>query len=263
MPFKNLLLEKKDSLVTIILNRPEKLNAIHFELIDELGAALNEISVMEEARVVIIKGAGRAFSSGTDLESLLRGGLAETGPGVRYQLNFHQAIYNRLEVLEKPVIAQVHGYALGAAMELMLACDFRLAALEARFSLPEVKYGLVPDLGGTQRLVRAVGQGKAKELVMMGRTIDGAEAERIGLINKAVQAEALEEEVSRWVEELIQLPPLSVGLGKRSVDKSLDTDLVSSLDLSSHMQSMLVKTEDHVEGVKAKLEKREPVFKGR
>lgn len=263
MSYDTLILEKQDALVTITLNRPEKLNAISYDLLIELGEAMDEVNEMEEARVVIIKGAGRAFSSGTDLQSLGSSSVDRTRSGFRYHLSRLQATYNRMEMLEKPVIAQIHGYALGAAMELILACDFRLAASDTRFSLPEVRYGLIPDLGGCQRLVRAVGLPKAKELVMMGRTIDGAEAERIGLVNKAVEAEALDDEARLWADELLQLPPLSVGLGKRAVDKGLDTDVMSALDLTTQIQSMLLNTEDFVEGVKAKLEKREPSFKGR
>jgi enoyl-CoA hydratase/carnithine racemase len=174
-----------------------------------------------------------------------------------------QESYSRLERLEKPVIAQIHAYALGAGMELILACDFRIAAADARFSLPEVRYGIIPDLGGCQRLVRVVGLPKAKEMVMMGRTIDGAEAERIGLLNRAVNLENLDQAVREWTEELLALPPLPVGLGKRAVDKSLDTDILSSLDANAQVQSMLLTSEDFTEGVRAKLEKRQPSFKGK
>jgi enoyl-CoA hydratase len=166
-------------------------------------------------------------------------------------------------MLEKPVIAQIHGYALGAAMELILACDFRISTLDAKFSLPEVRYGLIPDLGGCQRLTRIVGLPKAKEFVMLGRTVDGVEAQRIGLVQKAVPAEELEAEVRRWVDEILALPPLSVGLGKRVVDRAQDTDIGSSLDFTTQIQGMLINTDDFVEGVRAKLEKRNPSFQGR
>jgi enoyl-CoA hydratase/carnithine racemase len=263
MPAKTIILEKEKALATVVLNRPEKLNAINYDLLLELEEALIEINEMEETRVIIIKGAGRAFSSGTDLQSLGGGGIDRSRSGYRYHLSRMQGPYNRIETIEKPVIAQIHGYALGAAMELVLACDFRIAAVDTQFSLPEVRYGLIPDLGGCQRLARIVGLPKAKELVMTGRTIDGAEAEKIGLVNVAVKAEDLEEEAKRWSEEFLSLPPLSVGLGKRVVDKSFDTDIHSSLDLTAQVQSMLLQTEDFVEGVRAKLEKREPSFKGK
>lgn len=263
MTYETILLEKEGPVAHIILNRPEKLNAVNYTMLLELGAAVDEINEMTDVRVVVIKGAGRAFCSGTDLQSLGSGGIDRSRPGYRYHLTRMQESYSRLERLEKPVIAQIHAYALGAGMELILACDFRIAAADARFSLPEVRYGIIPDLGGCQRLVRVVGLPKAKEMVMMGRTIDGAEAERIGLLNRAVNLENLDQAVREWTEELLALPPLPVGLGKRAVDKSLDTDILSSLDANAQVQSMLLTSEDFTEGVRAKLEKRQPSFKGK
>jgi enoyl-CoA hydratase/carnithine racemase len=263
MVYKTLILERDGAFIYIVLNRPEKLNAINYELLNELGEALNEINEMSDVRVVILKGAGRAFSSGTDLQSLGGGEIDRTRQGFRYHLTLMQGIYNRIEVLEKPVIAQIHGYALGAALELILACDFRISTVDTKFSLPEVRYGLVPDLGGCQRLTRIVGLPKAKEIIMMGRTIDGLEAERIGLVNRAVNGDHLDEEVKKWADEFIQLPPLSVGLGKRVVNKGMDMDIMSALDLTTQIQSMLLSTEDFREGVRAKMEKRAPSFKGK
>lgn len=263
MSYQTILLQKEGQIAYVILNRPEKLNAVNYSMLIELGAAMDEINEMADVRVVILKGSGRAFCSGTDLQSLGDSGTDRSRPGYRYHLTRMQESYSRIERLEKPVIAQIHGYALGAGMELILACDFRLAAADARFSLPEVRYGIVPDLGGCQRLVRLVGLSKAKEMVMMGRTIDGAEAERIGLLNKAVRPENLDQVVRGWTEELLALPPLPVGLGKRAVDKSLDTDILSSLDANAQIQSMLLTSEDFTEGVRAKLEKRQPAFKGK
>lgn len=263
MTFETLLMEREDPVVRIILNRPEKLNAINYRMLEEIGQAMDLINEMPEVRAVIMKGAGRAFSSGTDLQALGDSRHDRTRPGYRYYLTRHQEAYNKMERLEKPVIAQIHGYALGGAMEMILACDFRLATVDTRFSLPEVRYGIIPNLGGCQRLVRLVGLPKAKEMVMTGRTITGEEAERIGLVTRVVKAEALEEEVMAWVKEFAALPPLAVGLGKRVVDKSLDYDMMSSLDLTSQAQSMLLRSEDFTEGIRAKLEKRAPQFKGR
>ncbi len=263
MAYTTLILEKKDAVMSVALNRPDKLNAINHELLLELGKAVDEINEMQEVRVVVIKGTGRAFSSGTDLQSLGSSKIDRGHAGFRYHLGRFQQAYNSLERLEKPVIAQIHGYALGAAMELILACDFRIATLNTRFSLPEVLYGIVPDLGGCQRLVRAVGLPKAKELVMTGRALDGAEAAHIGLVTKAVEEERLEEEVNQWCAMFLRLPPLAVGLAKRVVDKGLDSDLMSSLDHTSQVQSMLLKSEDFREAITAKLEKRAPHFKGK
>ncbi len=262
MEYKYLLMDKEDPFVTIVLNRPEKLNALSYDMFAEIGNAISEINKMTEIRAVIIKGSGRAFSAGTDLGGLGEGGNRRTTSGYRYHLYDLQENLSRIERLEKPVIAQIHGYALGGAMELILACDFRIAVSDTRFSLPEVPIGIVPDLGGCQRLVRIIGLPKAKEMIMMGRAINGVEAERIGLINKAVQADELETEVRKWAEEFTKLPPLAVGMAKRIVDKSLDTDLMSSFDSNWQLQSILTKTEDFKEGVRAKKEKRDPVFKG-
>lgn len=262
MSYNGLIVQKEGEIVTVILNRPEKLNALTHELLVELGTAMDEVNGMSEVRVVIIKGQGRAFSSGTDLRSLAGGGIDRSRPGFRYHITRMQETFNRMERLEKPVIAQIHGYALGAAMELVLACDFRICSLDCRFSLPEVRYGILPDLGGCQRLSRVVGLAKAKELVMLARTIDGREAERIGLVHKAVEPEELEAEVRRWTEEVLGLPPLSVGLSKRVLDKSEDMDLMSAQDLTTQVQSVLMRTEDFLEGVRAKMENRAPLFKG-
>lgn len=263
MSYETILLERDGEIAYVTLNRPEKLNAVNYTMLLELGAAVDEINEMADVRIVILRGSGRAFCSGTDLQSLGGSGIDRSRPGYRYHLTRMQESYNRIERLEKPVIAQIHGYALGAGMELILACDFRLSSLDTRFSLPEVRYGIIPDLGGCQRLVRLVGLSKAKEMVMMGKTIDAAEAERVGLVNKAVKAELLEEEVCQWAADLMALPPLSVGLGKRAVDKSLDMDILSSLDSNAQVQSMLLRSEDFTEGIRAKLEKRQPAFKGK
>jgi enoyl-CoA hydratase/carnithine racemase len=256
-------MEKEGRVATITLNRPEKLNAINHLMLEELARAIDEISMMPEVGVVIIRGEGRAFSSGTDLQALGTSGGGQGPQARRYALEMLQRPYNSMERLEKPIIARIHGYALGAAMEMILACDFRICSTDTRFSLPEVKYGIIPDLGGCQRLVRVVGLAKAKELVMTGRMIDAEEAMRIGLVNSMVPQDELDNEVDKWVQELLGLPPLAVGQGKRAVEKSLDMDILSALDYTAQVQSMLLESEDFVEAVKARLEKREPSFKGR
>ena len=148
-------------------------------------------------------------------------------------------------------------------MELALACDFRISTEDARWGLPEVLYSIVPDLGGTQRLVRLVGVGKAKELVMLGRTIDGAEAQRLGIVNRAVSPERLDEEVHAWVEEILRLPPLGVGLAKKTVDSAADSSIQTSLEFTAQVQGALISSKDFSEAVMAKLQKREPVFVGK
>lgn len=263
MNYNMIIVEPDDEYIVITLNRPRKLNAINHELLAELGAAMDEINEMPEVKAVLIKGAGRAFSSGTDLQALGNDSQDRGRTGYRYHLGRLQDTFGRIERLEKPVIAQIHGYAFGGALELALACDFRIAAEDAKMGLLEVLYGIIPDLGGCQRLTRVVGLPRAKELVMTGRSITGLEAERIALVNKAVPSASLEREVQKWVNTFIALPPLPVGLGKRMVDKSMDMDIISSLDVTAQVQSMLLGTTDFQEAITAKLEKRQPVFKGK
>jgi len=264
MPFETIIFEREDPLVFLTLNRPEKLNAINYQLLNELADAIDKINELSDVRAVIIKGAGRAFSSGMDLQVLGDKRLDRGRPGYRYHLARLQEAYNRIERLEKPIIAQIHGYAIGGGLELALSCDFRLSTADTRFQLPEVLYGIIPDLGGCQRIVRAVGLTRAKELVMLGRTIDGKKAERIGLINKAVVNVAELEHQSRMLAgEFLNIPPLSAGLGKHALNNSFDIDIISSLGHTAQIQSMLMKSEDFQEGIKARLEKRKPEFRGR
>jgi enoyl-CoA hydratase/3-hydroxyacyl-CoA dehydrogenase len=263
MAYETILLDHRERVVHLTLNRPERLNAISPKLLQELSSALDEISRMAQVRVVILAGAGRAFSSGTDLQALAGEGLERLPSAFRYQLKMMQEALTRITTLEKPVLAKVHGYALGAAMELALACDFRISTEDARWGLPEVLYSIVPDLGGTQRLVRLVGVGKAKELVMLGRTIDGAEAQTLGIVNRAVSPERLDEEVHAWVEEILRLPPLGVGLAKKTVDSAADSSIQTSLEFTAQVQGALISSKDFSEAVMAKLQKREPVFVGK
>jgi len=262
MAYETLLLEQQDAVASLTLNRPEKLNAISPRLLEELGQALDELGRMERVRVVVIRGAGRAFSSGTDLQALAGQGLERVPTAFRYHLSRMQEVFARVASLEKPVLAVIHGYALGAAMELALACDFRICTEGARLALPEVRYCLVPDLGGCQRLVRLLGVGRAKELIMLSRAVDGKKAAELGLVHRAVPEDSLEQELSAWVEEILCLPPLSVGLAKRVVDLSMDMGMQAGLEYTGQVQASLISSQDFAEAVRAKLEKRQPRFQG-
>lgn len=262
MGYETLLLQREGPVLSLILNRPEKLNAISPRLLEEMAQALDEISRMENLRLLVIRGAGRAFSSGTDLQALAGQGLERVPTAFRYHLSRMQEVFGRIGSLEKPVLAVIHGYALGAAMELALACDFRICTLEARFALPEVQYCLVPDLGGCQRLVRILGVARAKEFVMLGRAVDGSKAQELGLVNKAVSSDKMDQELDTWKEEILALPPLSIGLAKRVVDLSPDTGLQAALEYTSQVQASLITSRDFEEAIRAKLEKRQPKFQG-
>lgn len=262
MEYQHLLLDHRDGCVTITLNRPEKLNAIHRDMFMEIGAAMDEIIEMPEVCSVVIKGSGRAFSAGGDMSGMGGHSGRRTLSAYRYHLYQTHEIFHRIERLEKPVIARIHGFAYGGGLELALACDFRIAAEDAKFSLPEVLIGIMPDLGGCQRLVNTVGVPRAKELAMTARVIDGKEAERINLVHKATRPEELDGAVQAWVDTFSTLPPLAVGTTKRVIDKCQDMDLMSSLDLNWGLQTFLTRTEDYQEGVQSRREKRSPVFKG-
>lgn len=263
MSFETLIMEKRGQMANLILNRPEKLNAISPRLIEELGQAIDELAYDEMIRVVVIQGAGRAFSSGTDLQSLAGGDMTSSSSAFRWHLFRMQETFYKLDAMEKPTLAKVHGYALGAAMELALACDFRISAKDARWGLPEVMYSLVPDLGGCQRLVRTVGLSRAKEFVMLGKAITGEMAEALGVVNKAVDPEKLDEEVQEWVDQILKLPPRAVAMGKKIITLCGEAATHVSSEYISQVQSVLIGTHDFSEAVKARIEKREPAFKGR
>jgi enoyl-CoA hydratase/carnithine racemase len=213
----------------VILNRPEKRNAFHPELVAATGAALRAAADDPEVRVVVLRGAGPAFSAGMDLATLasLPANLESGRPFRRLCLE----AWNAAEEMPKPVVAQIHGACLGGAMELALACDLRVLAEDAVMGLPEVRMGIVPDIGGSSRLPQVVGLGRAKELILTGRTVGAAEAERIGLANRVAPAEELEAATRELVDELLQASAVAVGHAKRLLDASARPALSTTLEL--------------------------------
>ena len=243
MDFKTLSLSQEGKILYLSLNRPEKRNAINTLMLTELGQCVAMISSRSDVGVVVLQGEGKAFSSGTDLDEL--GELARNGniPNFRGMVRKLQRAFSEIEYLEKAVIAAVHGYALGAALELILACDLRIATQEARFSIPEVSLGIIPDLGGSHRLSRIVGAGRAKELILTGRMISAPEAERIGLVNKVVPQEQLRDTATAWAEEIMRNGPAAVGLAKRAIDMSFSLSSSEGLELAGIIQSLLISGE--------------------
>jgi enoyl-CoA hydratase/carnithine racemase len=241
--FKTLSLSQEGKILYLSLNRPEKRNAINTLMLTELGQCVAMIASRSDVGVVVLQGEGKAFSSGTDLDEL--GELARSGniPNFRGMVRKLQRAFSEIEYLEKAVIAAVHGYALGAALELILACDLRIATQEARFSIPEVSMGIIPDLGGVHRLSRIVGTGRAKELILTGRMISAPEAERIGLVNKVVPQEQLRDTAAAWAEEIMKNGPAAVGLAKRAVDMSFSLSSSEGLELAGIIQSLLISGE--------------------
>ncbi|MBV9213653.1 MAG: enoyl-CoA hydratase/isomerase family protein [Actinobacteria bacterium] len=253
--------EDRGAVRHIVLSRPEKRNALSGELVRELGAAVRDAAGDDSVRVVVVRGEGAMFSSGMDLADL--GRLAEEPETVRAFRREILAIWNLLEEMTKATIAQIHGACLGGAMELALACDMRVMAEDAVAGLLEARVGLIPDLGGTSRLPAVVGSGRAKELVMTGRVIDGTEAHRIGFANRVARAEELDAATERLCDELLACAPLAVGLAKRIVDASARPALASTLEAEIAAQERLAASADYAEGARAFKEKREPEFAGR
>lgn len=247
----------------ITLNNPAKRNAISWELAQALLAAIEQAAQSPGVRAVVVRGAGSMFSAGIDLGDL----LALPGRyGATWQRQFRtmtddwQRLTTRIERLELPTIAVLHGMTLGLGLEIALACDFRIAAAETRLGLPETRLGIIPDVGGTTRLTRLVGVGRAKELIMTGRTFSAADAERWGMINQIGPPDELDALTNALVRELTQAAPLAVGMAKRVIDGMFDTE--RGLLLEGWAQSQLVRTSDFAEGIQAAIARRAAEFQG-
>jgi len=245
----------------VVLDRPEKRNAFHGELVLALGAALRGAADEPEVHCVVLRGEGPVFSAGMDIAA-----LADLGRAPERLRTFRSeclTAWNLAEEMPKPVVCQIHGACLGGAMELALACDLRVLSEDAVMGLPETRIGLVPDVGGCSRLPQVVGLGRAKELVMTGRAVGAAEAETIGLANRVAPADRLDAVTQELVEELLACAPLAVGLAKRLLDASARPALSTTLELEVAAQELCARSQDLREGVSAAAERRPPKFTGR
>ena len=261
MPYENVMYEKDGQIAIITLNRPAKLNALSPALMKELYNALSDADKDDSVRVIIITGGNNVFAAGADLEA-----MAATGLDVVQMLKARFAPnspYDYIEQIGKPVIAAIAGYALGGGCELAMCCDLRIAADTARFGQPEIRVGLIPGAGGTQRLPRLIGMTKAKEMVMLGDYIGAEEEKQLGLVNAVVPVDKLLDEAKKWAAKLLQRPPFSLRLAKLVMNMGADRDLPAALALERQAFAMLFATEDQKEGVRAFNEKRKPEFKGR
>jgi enoyl-CoA hydratase len=252
--------ERLDRVLKITINRPEALNAMNSEVLSQLTDALEQAAQDREARVVIITGAGdRAFIAGADIKEMSTKSPLE---GRDFAKAGHQAT-RMIEEMDKPVIAAINGAALGGGCEVALACDIRIASDKARLGQPEVGLGIMPGWGGTVRLARLVGEGKAREIVFSGGLINAEEALRIGLVNSVVPPDRLEEETMKLATTIASKAPLAVAYAKRSMNHARHADTASAAELEADLFGLCFSTQDQREGMGAFVEKRSPEFSGR
>jgi enoyl-CoA hydratase len=258
MAYETLALTVAGRVATITINRPDKLNALNDRVIEELGDAIEAIRTNPDAGGVILTGAGRAFVAGADIAQLEQHGavsakaLAQRG----------QKVFRLFETLPKPTIAAVNGFALGGGCELAMACHIRIASDAAKFGQPEVKLGLIPGYGGTQRLPRLVGKGRALQLLLTGEMIDAQEALRIGLVNRVVAAAELIPTATAMLTSMLANAPLAIAHVIEAVNAGYDLPLSEALTLEATAFGLLASTADKREGTRAFLEKRAATFTG-
>ena len=242
--------EVKNGIGTITLNRPEKRNAINGEVLEGINNAFTELSVSLEAKVILLQGVGPAFSAGIDFNYLAATAQDDgRAPGIRLRegIDAIHTIFNRIERIEKPVVAKIHGFCGGLGMELALTADFRLASESATLGVPEIILGIIPDCGGTTRLTRMLGPAWAKELIMTGDMIAARRAYEIGLINRIFPDAKLEEQTHAFLANLLQRPSLALGLAKRAIDWGVGLDKMTHMEIEALVQSLLITAKDFPE----------------
>ena len=259
MALENVLIEKRGLVAILTVNRPDKLNALNARTRADILDALDHLEHDKDVRVVVITGAGdKAFIAGADINEF----AGKTAVEQRYVMKGRRA-FDAVEDFPKPVIAMINGFALGGGCELALACDLRIASDKARLGQPEIKLGIIPGGGGTQRLTRLIGEGKAMELILTGDIITAQEAERLGLVNSVVPANDLEEKTLELANKIAEMSPVALAMAKQAVKNASRLDLRAGLDAEVDLFALCFSSEDKEEGVKAFLEKRKPDFKGR
>jgi enoyl-CoA hydratase len=258
MTYQNILFEEADRIAILTINRPDKRNALNQATRDEILGALDSL-VSSNSRVLVVTGAGdKAFIAGADIGEF-EGRTALTQRDVMKQ----RRIFDAIEEFPKPVVAMINGFCLGGGMEFALACDIRIAANTAKLGQPEINLGIIPGGGGTQRLTRLVGEGKAMELILTGDLIDGAEAKALGLVNDAVPPDRLRERVMDLAQKLAEKSPIALRMGKEAVKSASRMNLREGLERETDLFCLTFTSEDKAEGVRAFLEKRKADYKGR
>ncbi len=258
MTFETILLDKQEGVGLITFNRPEALNALNGQLLKELGDALLALDDDDDIGAIVVTGSEKAFAAGADIKEMVGKTFAEV---------LSDDLFGRINQIfasvGKPVIAAVAGYALGGGCEIAMACDFIIAGENAKFGQPEIKLGVIPGIGGSQRLTRLVGKSKAMDMMLTGRMMDATEAERAGLVSRIAPAEDLVETVMEVATSIAQLSAPSVALAKEATNAALETTLQQGLLFERRLFHSLFATEDQKEGMNAFIEKRQPQFKNR
>jgi enoyl-CoA hydratase/carnithine racemase len=253
-----LIVETADGVSLVRLNRPEALNALNSQLLEELVQVLDAAEADDAVRCLVLTGSERAFAAGADIKEMSSKTYAEM-----FMQNFFAKGADRITAFRKPIIAAVAGYALGGGCELAMLCDFIIAAETAKFGQPEITLGVAPGIGGTQRLTRFVGKSKAMDMILTGRMMDAAEAERAGLVSRVVPADKLIEEAMAAAKKIAALSPLAVMMNKELVDAAYETPLSQGVKLERRLFHSLFAFDDQKEGMAAFIDKRKPEFKGR
>jgi enoyl-CoA hydratase len=256
MSYQNILAETRGRVGLITLNRPKALNALNDALMNEIGDILAKFDADENIGAIVLTGSDKAFAAGADI-----GAMKDLGYMDAYNSDFITRNWERMRSVRKPVIAAVAGYALGGGCELAMMCDIIIAADTAKFGQPEIKLGIIPGAGGTQRLPRAVGKAKAMDMVLTARTMDAAEAERAGLVSRVVPADKLLEEALAAAAQIAEYSLPSVMMAKEAVQRAFESPLAEGMMFERRLFHALFATEDQKEGMAAFVEKRKPKFK--
>lgn len=258
MDYTNILLEREGKIGVIKINRPEVRNALNGQTVKEISSAFEALENDQEIGVIVFTGAGeKAFAAGADINELKNRGASEALP-----ISYLSEIYRRIENSKKATIAAINGYALGGGCELAMACDIRVASENAKIGLPELNLSIIPGAGGTQRLAKIVGKGRAMDMILTGEFISAAEAKEAGLVTNVVPQDELWEAVKEKASIILAKGPLAVQLAKMVINKGFSSDMDTGLMIESLAQAVLYGTDDKKEGTQAFLEKRAPIFKG-
>lgn len=259
MEYKSILFKKHDNICILSINRPKALNALTTQVLHELKDAIDTIKEDDEIYVVIITGEGRAFIAGADISEM----KDKTPEEARKFGELGLEIFRKIELMEKPVIAAINGFALGGGCELAMCCDIRIAGEKAKFGQPEVGLGITPGFAGTQRLPRLVGIAKAKELIFTGDMIDASEAEKIGLVNRIVPQEELMDESIKLAQKIASKGQIAIRYSKTAINRGVEVDIETGMALEKDLFGLCFATEDQKEGMEAFIEKRKPNFKNK